>query len=255
MSISDTSAEKGSTVDVPIRIQDVTDLNITSVEIKLTFNSSILEATAATLNETIASYWDEPIFVSSEGTLYLKFSGSPPLVNSGDLVFISFDVIGKVDDTTSVNISHVKFNNGNPTGISNGGLFTVLTVYVDVSLPDTSGTSGNTISIPVMVEDISRLDVLSINMMISYDPQILDAFTVRTEGTLTESWESPTFNDFTNRAHIIIKGSEPLHGSGILIYIDFNTRPSFDLSRKIIHPSNINSSLLNSLLGEFRAAC
>ena len=222
VSISDTAAEQRFAIDVPIHVQDVSGLNINFVSLGLTYNSSVLNAVGASVEGTIAAEWDEPISSGEPGVLNIEFSGSNPLSGSGNLVFISFDVIGNANDTTSINFSNIKFNNGNPAGIHDGGLFTVLPARIDVTLPDTAGVSGTSISIPVIIEDVTGLDVLSIISMISYEPQVLDAVAVRTEGTIAEEWGEPTFRDFPNRAHIKMSGSEPLQGAGILFFIDFD---------------------------------
>jgi len=222
VSIPDTSAEQRSTIKIPISIGDITGLNVTAINMRLSFNGAVLDAVGAQSDGTMSFSWTELNFVDDENEIQLSLSGTEPLSGSGTLIFVEFNVVGNANETTPIEISHIQFNNGNPAGVVNNGTFTVLPAQIAVVLPDTSGLSGTTISIPVRVEDLTGLNVLSINMMISYDPQVLDAFSITTEGTLLDNRQPPTFNDFSNRAHIKISEENPIEGSGILCYINFD---------------------------------
>jgi hypothetical protein len=97
---------------------------------------------------------------------------------------------------------------------------------VSVSIPDTTGAPGDTINIPILVEDMLSSDtVWSADIILSFNPAIVQAESVIFSGTLVEDW----FNDFNilNDSIIIaLAGSHNISGSGALVYVKFKVLSS-----------------------------
>jgi alkaline phosphatase D len=93
---------------------------------------------------------------------------------------------------------------------------------VDVTIPDTSGKSGESIMIPVRVSDLSGLFVFSYSLTLTYDPGVLDATGVTVTNTLTESWGMPIISDQSGQFLIAAAGSTVPSGAGILVFINFD---------------------------------
>jgi hypothetical protein len=94
---------------------------------------------------------------------------------------------------------------------------------VQVSLPDTSAANGDTISIPIYVDDVTGLEIYSAEMTLTYDGSILEGNCnlTTTVGTIAESWGPPTCNTSSGNINIAMAGVSPLSGNGPLLYVAF----------------------------------
>ncbi len=100
---------------------------------------------------------------------------------------------------------------------------------VSVSLPNTFVFIGGTLSVPVVItEDVTGLGIISTQMNISYDSDVVKATDVTLAGTLTQGWEIEdtvatgigTSID-TVKIAIATPGPDTLSGSGGLVFIKF----------------------------------
>ncbi|OQX24597.1 MAG: hypothetical protein BWK80_19965, partial [Desulfobacteraceae bacterium IS3] len=99
-----------STVSVPITFNNLTGISIASADITVTFDSSILRATGATLSGGIlqSSYGLTPnLNVSGQITLSIYGTGTLS-TGSGVIAYLNFDVIGQSGITTP--LTFTKFN-------------------------------------------------------------------------------------------------------------------------------------------------
>ncbi len=65
---------------------------------------------------------------------------------------------------------------------------------IQVSIPDTTGDAGSTIQIPIQVEDLSNRNIIAYQTNVNFDESILDAIGSSSQGTLSESFGTPTIN-------------------------------------------------------------
>ena len=97
---------------------------------------------------------------------------------------------------------------------------------VSVSIPDTTGAPGDVIKVPILVKEILPSDtVWSADIILSFNPAIVQAESVIFSGTLVKDW----FNDFNilNDSIIIaLAGSHTISGSGTLVYLRFKVLSS-----------------------------
>lgn len=93
--------------------------------------------------------------------------------------------------------------------------------YVIVEFPDSSAMPGQEISIPVLVEDVTDLDVFSLEMSVSFDNTLLTALRAFSGGTIAQGWGSPTYSITSGGIDIEMSGVTPLSGHGPLVYITF----------------------------------
>ena len=125
VSLPDTNASPGTTINIPIYVSDVTGKDIYSVGVKLAYNSSVLVATGATTVGTISSGWGSPTVNLDSGQIAIGMAGTTALSGSGTLVYVNFNVIGSAGDTTTIHFAEVIFNEGNPQATTDDGLFGV----------------------------------------------------------------------------------------------------------------------------------
>jgi len=92
---------------------------------------------------------------------------------------------------------------------------------VEVTLPDTTGVEGSTISIPVRCNDVTALGVYAYGLKVAYDQNIITATGVTVEEAISLPWGTPTFNVEDGVIIVAAAGSEPLSGEGILFFVNF----------------------------------
>ena len=117
VTIPDTSAHNGATIEIPIIVGDVTGLGVISFEFTLTYSDSILNAIGATVEGTIAQdWWGMPSAVfNTPGVAKIgAFTATHELNGSGPLVKIIFEVIGDPGDSTFLDFGFFQLNAGVP---------------------------------------------------------------------------------------------------------------------------------------------
>ena len=154
VSLPDTSYYPGTSFKIPIIVSDLTDKAVYSVGIKISFDPNVLKAVGATTDSTIASEWGAPTFNSDSAKTVIGIAGTTPLVGSGKLIYILFDVAGSPGDTTGIHFLEFIFNEGTPAASTNDGFFTVVEKIKNPELfvsPTTLdfGTSKETMSFSI----------------------------------------------------------------------------------------------------------
>jgi len=93
---------------------------------------------------------------------------------------------------------------------------------IAISLPDTSGPSQYPISIPILVGDVTGLDIFSSQLAVQFDTLVLAATGVTVTNTLAENWDSIVINIVSDTIFITMEGATALQDSGVLVYLDFH---------------------------------
>ncbi len=222
--IADTSIYAGVSFAVPINISNVTGFEIYSFKLTLVFDQHVLDATGFTTDSSLIENWKAPLIEDSLGMLKISCADSTALSGAGVLMYIKFDAVGDAGTQTTLTFSQIIFNDGEPWVDATGGNITLLEKIdtVKVSLPDTTGKSGASIAIPLMVDDLTNLNITSYRAEIAFDQQVLDASGIEIEGALSEIWETPTIRDSVGKLIISATGADSLSGAGILLYINFD---------------------------------
>ena len=103
-------------------------------------------------------------------------------------------------------------------------IFSVAYAQVQVVIPDTVATIGDTILLPIRVNEIPDSSVYSYQFKLFYEDSVVAYSGYETEGSLSSQWESmqPFVNNTTTGelefGHF---GVNPLSGAGVLIYLKF----------------------------------
>ena len=105
------------------------------------------------------------------------------------------------------------------------GLFSV-TQGIQLTIPDTTGSPGSTIDIPVLVEDLTGQDILGLSFILETQTAVLTPIGANISGTLLEQWGSPTTNINGGQITIASAGTDPLTGEGVLVYIQYQVNPA-----------------------------
>lgn len=98
---------------------------------------------------------------------------------------------------------------------------------IDVTVPDVTGAPGSNIIVPITVSDTTGAGVIGVDIILTYDPNILTPVDVLKDSTIAESWN---IGHRVSEDKVIIgmMNFSPLSGSGTLVKIRFRV---FDTAR------------------------
>ncbi|MCJ7459338.1 MAG: cohesin domain-containing protein [candidate division Zixibacteria bacterium] len=99
---------------------------------------------------------------------------------------------------------------------------------VPVSIPDTSGSPGDAIQVPISVQNILPSDtVRSAEMTLIFNPAIIQPESIKViyTGTLTQNW-FPADYVTDSVINIALAGADSISGSGTLVFLRFKVRSS-----------------------------
>ncbi|MEO2004464.1 MAG: cohesin domain-containing protein, partial [Candidatus Poribacteria bacterium] len=141
-----TQGAAGATVSVPITIYDVLALNVTGVDLTLTYDATVLTptsdagvTTAFTFGDGVTPTWSMEQNVVTPGQLEVVMGGAfdSPLTGVGVLAYVAFNVaVGATADATSaLGLTRADLNEGGVPSTAVDGVFTV----VNFMLGDVTG--------------------------------------------------------------------------------------------------------------------
>jgi len=135
VTLPDTTADWNSQATISVRVSNVTSYDIYSYEFIVKYDSLILTPRTVDHQNTLAAGWSAPVYNdSTKGTLIVGGYGANKLVGSGQLVNISFDVIGNPDDVSNLTFTYFQFNNGNPVPSTVNGRIKIVTNLMSVTI-------------------------------------------------------------------------------------------------------------------------
>ncbi len=125
--LPDTTAFSGDTIRVPIRVSDVTGLEIYSYQCKIRFDSTVVKALAADSAGTLTQGWGKTwVNLNVAGEMLLGNYSISPLEKAGVLVYLRLLIVGPPDKTTRLKFEEFEFNSGEPNDVTKDGSLTVI---------------------------------------------------------------------------------------------------------------------------------
>lgn len=120
----DTEASAGSYINIPVYIEDVTGLGITSLDIKIGYYSSVLTPIEVIEAGSLTQGWgDLSMTQIAPGTIRVTGGGSLPLTGRGVLFYIRFRVTNSMGTYSELIFREATFNGGDlNTNTTNGFL-------------------------------------------------------------------------------------------------------------------------------------
>ena len=157
VSIPDLSAEPGSSISVPVNIDDAT--GIYSGEVDLAYDSSVLSATGVSTNGTVAQGRMVTPNLTVSGRVRVAMAGASPMSGGGVLVYVDFAVIGAPLSSSDFTLQSISFDEGSfPASAQNGSLEVIgqaLTVNLIPPELEFGGVEiGQDMALPVVIENM-----------------------------------------------------------------------------------------------------
>lgn len=225
VTIPDSQGVQGENIEIPVRVENLTGMNVYAFGMELNFDAGILKAENVVITNTLVSSWGQPTVNIESGKIIVGAAGSVPLAGKGDLIKIKFAVVGTPGQSTVIQFAKMVFNEGDPAADTQNGTFTVVDIgnEIVVSLPDEIAKSGDKVTVPMTITDVTGRQIYSYGVNIKFDPSILQVDRTFSDGCISSVWGQPTYNVMGNDVLSIGgAGSSVLSGAGNLVKIEFN---------------------------------
>jgi len=93
---------------------------------------------------------------------------------------------------------------------------------INISMPDTVVDQGEEVTLPVMVTDVTGFNVISYQIELSYNSQIVNPIEVSNVNSISGDWANLFYNlEIGGEISIAAFDTNPLAGEGALIYVTF----------------------------------
>ncbi len=223
ISIPDTSAQLQMPVSVPVLISGLENEEVTRLQMTILFDTLNLRLDSVSVVNSLTTLWDSINVTNIADSIFIDFSGITSLDAAGGTLFwLNFTPIGSVGEVAEVAIDTAVLNDGYPFVMTKNGSISILEPpEVTISLPDTSVFSGTSVSIPVFVSDLSSLLVKNVHLSIEFSKFILRGTSANLENTVAQG-SALTFSSSGGTMVVDISASEPLQGSGVLVWLNFD---------------------------------
>jgi hypothetical protein len=218
--LPEVSGDAGESITIPIAIDDVTGENVTSYELSVSYNPDIVSIDSVTVDDATVTP-DAPQFnIPSPGELRVSFASAEPLQGGGTLVNVEGSLVGAGTDSLTFNEFTLFDNNANevPTTLTDG---LVTSTGVGVSLPDVQAEAGQTITVPLEVDDLTERDITSYEFTVNFNPDVVSVADVNATNTVTPS--DPSFNvPSPGELRVSFATDTALSGGGALLNLELD---------------------------------
>ena len=225
--------QQGTSFSVSIEIDSVLDLH--SFELELAYNPQIIrvisisEGSFLHHNNQFVTTWEIPEFDNITGKISnIKCTRIAEIGRdgSGGLVVINFQAHTTGSSNILFNIDNCNLFDSNDNEIiiseilsSNVNIFN--DPVAEISIPDTSGAPNRIMDIPILITGIEYSAIISVLMTVVTDTDYLIPLEVLTEGTKTESWQTPIVNIKDGTIIFAMAGYSQLSEDGKLIILRY----------------------------------
>ncbi len=127
VTIPDIKTEQDSMILIPVLVSDLSGYGIISYQFNIFFDSLIIKAKGVSVKNTLTAPWGNAVAnTDSAGKMIVGAFGVSELAAGDTLLKLIFEVLAEPGDSTFININDVKFNNNNPSTITENGLLKIV---------------------------------------------------------------------------------------------------------------------------------
>ena len=131
ISVHDTTAAPGSTLEIPIYVEDISGKNVFGVSLSLKTRTDVITPLGVNLTGSILNQWGSVTTNITGGEILITGASATALSGSGVLIYVQYQVNSSAQegDTTQIHFLTAQFNEGSPFAVRSDGVFTVMAGY------------------------------------------------------------------------------------------------------------------------------
>lgn len=149
VSIPDTSALQTQQIDIPVRVTDVSNLQITSAQMDISYNNQYLELLEVIHTGTLAEIWGEPSVNIDQDGVQIASAGTDTLAGSGNLFLLRFKVTSERTGNSDLNFQEILFNEELTPTTKDGRFSAEPAPEIEIFPADTAVSIGNQLQFQV----------------------------------------------------------------------------------------------------------
>ena len=218
VSLPDLTGQVGESMTIPVNVADVTGKNVLSYTMTIVYDEDMVNITGYDAAGTLSDGMTITANDSKTDTLTIAAATSSALSGSGVLLNLNAEL--NMTGTSAMEFSSFSFNEGNPAATITNGSVTV--TGIGVSLPDVSGSVGESATIDVMVGTLTDLNVTAYEFTINYDHNVIDITGAEAAGTLSEGMTVTENTGTQGEIRVAAAAQSALSGSGVLLQLNAN---------------------------------
>lgn len=219
VSLPSRTVDVGTSISIPIDVDSLDGRDVTSYQFTLPYDSTVIDISGIDTEGTLTPAGADVEVATDPGEIRVSVAADEVLTGAGTLVSLN----ATVTDAGTAPLSFSSFALFDTEGDE------VLTDAVDgeivgqgivVTLPDVTAEAGDSLSLPVDIEDLGGAGVTSYQFTLPYDASILDISGVNTTGTITSSSADIEVSADEGEIRVSVAAEDSLSGSGALINLD-----------------------------------
>ncbi|HBQ59001.1 MAG TPA: hypothetical protein DD671_05090, partial [Balneolaceae bacterium] len=149
VSIPDTSEQQTKIIDVPVKVSDVSGLQIKSVQLDVRFNNLYLDLQEVLHAGTKTDTWGDPTVNIDADGVEIASAGTAALDGSGNLFLLRFKVTGERTGNSNVEFQEAQFNEELIPNFQNGSFEVEPAPSIEIFPADTAVSIGNQLQFQV----------------------------------------------------------------------------------------------------------
>ncbi len=131
MTLPDTTGTKPDTMQIPVRVSDLTGLNVIAAEIAVNYNPNVVQALGINQTGTLTSGWTKQTHLTS-GRITVALANSSPASGSGNFLYIRFRLLPSAHpDSTFLTFYRAQLNEGEPAVSTVNGKIRILAIHIN----------------------------------------------------------------------------------------------------------------------------
>lgn len=232
------SVQAGETVRIPIMIDNVDGLDVTSYQFTWAYAGDVLDIITIETSGTLSEGTGLTTNLEKPGEVSVAAAGIQALEGSG--VLLELVAIAKGDDLFGERIFTPEYkelllfnSQGTPVDVQpSNGSFSVRGAEVSFLTPNVP--SGSRFVMPITLANLPAPGAFSYQFILDYDADVISISSASKTGSLSEPGSITVNTNTPGRIQVAYAGTAPLMGSGDLLYLNgeriTDSEPSLFLS-------------------------
>jgi hypothetical protein len=211
---SDLTVCPGADVYVPVTVAPAD--GALALDLAFTYDSLVLTATDV-LETPLTEALQLTANLTTPGIVDISLFGTQPLVGSGAVAWVAFDVIGSPGEISQLAWIQAEINEGGLNVTTEDGLIELDAAQTSLSLPDIAAGSGANVIVPLAAIPAAGT---STELTVAYDSTVIQVVDVTT--TPISAGHTLLYDDSVpGQLLMSLNGASPLTGSGSIVDIEF----------------------------------
>lgn len=219
VSLPEVTRDAGSSVELPIDVEDLSGEDVTSYQFTLPYDASVVSVTDVNTDGTVTPSSADIQVSTQDGQISVSVAAQEAFSEGGVLLNLEARLVGAGTAALSFSNFQLFDSDGSEvaTTLRDGQ---VVSEPLAVSLPNRTDKVGKSMSLSVTVDTLDGRDVTSYQFTLPYDASVVTISGVDTEGTRTPSSADVQVATEEGEIRVSVATQQALTGVGTLLNLN-----------------------------------